>query len=426
MLTDAKIRRIKSPEKPTKVTDSHGLHLYLTPAGGRFWRYRYQIKGKEKLLSLGEYPSLSLAEARHARDEAKAILKSGKDPADAKRQRTAQQTADQENTFEVIARDWFDLNKDQWTEKHTSDVWRSLEKEVLPAIGQMAIKEITARQVLEMLRVVEKRGAKETARRIRQRVSAVFVFGIGSGVCDNDPAAQVEKAMAPIKRGRQPAITDLEECRAIVRAVDTEPAHPVTKLAHRILALTAIRPGTLITTPWSEWQDLEEKDCIWTIPAARMKLRKQYKEDENRDHLVPLSRQAVEAIATLRKITGRGPLAFPNSRHAHKPMSENAIGYLLNRAGYHHRHVPHGWRSSFSTILNEVYPDERTVIDFSLAHVPKDKVEAAYNRALYLKQRTRLFQEWADMLMEDQMPLAQVIHLPRKTPNYGRQAKSDG
>lgn len=414
MLTDLLVRKLEPSDKPRKVSDSMGLYLYVTPSGGKSWRYKYRINGREKLLTIGLYPKVSLADARTARDNAREALAKGLDPAELKKHRAALAFTDSKNTFEAISQNWFEINKGQWTEKHAAEVWKSLEREIFPDLGHLPIKDISASQVLETLRKVEGRGAKETARRIRQRASNVFVFGIASGVCENDPAAQVEKAMAPLTRGRQPALTTLEECREIIRKVELETAHPVTKLAHRVLALTALRPGAVIATPWVEFDELDDEDPIWAVPADRMKLRLHMKTDSSRDHLIPMSEQAVKTIRVLRKFSGRGPFAFPNTRHAHRPMSENAIGYLLNRAGYHHKHVPHGWRASFSSIMNERRPNDRQIIDVALAHVPKDKVEGVYNRALYLKQRREIMQEWADILMKDQMPLDEVVKLPRR------------
>lgn len=206
--------------------------------------------------------------------------------------------------------------------------------------------------------------------------------------------------MAPLVKGRQPAITHLSDAREILAKVEATPAHPVTKLAMRLLALTVVRPGTLATTPWTEFANLDPEAPTWQVPAARMKLRAHLKNDESRDHIVPLSRQASETIEAIRVLTGRGPYVVPNGRTAQKPMSENALGYLLNRAGYHHRHVPHGWRSTFSTVMNERFPADRPVIDLMLAHVPKDKVESAYNRAAHLERRLALAQLWADLIME--------------------------
>lgn len=313
-----------------------------------------------------------------------------------------------------MAREWHALQKPRWVERHADDVLNSLERDVFPHLGNLIPAEISPATVLGVLRLTENREAKETARRLRQRISAVFVYAIASGRAEHDPAAIVTKALAPLKKGKQPAVVDLEAVQEMLRQTETVPAYGVTKLAVRLLALTAVRPGTLATTPWSEFDDLDPAKPVWRIPADRMKLKKEHKEDEDRDHLVPLSRQAVEAIKAVRAVTGKGPYVFPNARHAHKPMSENAMGYLLNRAGYHSKHVPHGFRSSFSTIMNERFPADRQVIDYMLAHVPKDKVESAYNRAIYLPRRIELAQEWADILMEKAPPAIDLLAGPVK------------
>lgn len=417
-LTDTQVRNAKPADKPYKLTDGGGLHLYVT-AGIKSWRYRYEVRGqggkdKEKLLTLGTYPALSLADARKARDEARDTVKAGRDPGVTKKLRKLASAESAANTFEVIGREWYELQKPQWAERHAHDVLVSLERDVFPVLGSVPIAEITAPEILAMLRPIEKRDAKETARRIRQRISAIFVFAIASGRATNDPAAIVKGAMAPMKKGRQPAITDLEAARAMLAKAEAEPAHPVTKLALRLLALTVVRPGTLAGTPWAEWTGLDADKPLWHIPAERMKLRLQHKDDEARDFLAPLSWQAVDAIGALRTLTGRGPLAFPNSRHAHKPMSENAIGYLLNRAGYHHKHVPHGWRATFSSVMNERYRADKPVIDLMLAHVPKDKVEGAYNRALHLERRRELAQIWADLILEGAPPAIDLVAGPRR------------
>jgi integrase len=420
VLTDSQIKKAKAAEKAYRLTDGGGLHLFVTPAGGKIWRQRYLFGGQEKLLTFGPYPQISLAEARQRRDDAKGDLREGRDPSAVKKLRKlAKPTAT--DTFESVAREWHTLQSPMWTPIHAGDVIHTLERDVFPDLGHLALDAISAPEVLRVLRKVEDRGSKETARRLRQRISSVFVYAIASGRASNDPGATVQRAMAPVKKGRQPAVTDLDEARQMLRNAERWPASPVTKLALRILALTAVRPGTLITTPWAEMDELDPDFPVWQIPAARMKLRLHLKDDEARDHLVPLSRQAVEAIDALRQMTGRGPLMFPNARRAHLPMSENAIGYLLNRAGYHQKHVPHGWRATFSTVMNERFKSDRQVIDLMLSHVPKDKVEGAYNRAAHLERRAELAQEWADLLMQDQAPAASLLTGPRKI--LKRQAK---
>jgi integrase len=263
--------------------------------------------------------------------------------------------------------------------------------------------------VLKALRVVEQRPAVETAHRIRQRMSDVFVFGIANGVCANDPAAIVRKALAPVVRGHQPAITNLAGLREVMRRAEAITAFPGTKLALRLLALTAVRSADLRGVEVAEFEGDEVTALggnLWRIPPERIK--------KAREHLVPLSRQALEVIEEARKLVGRGKLLFPSTRHAHRPMSENAIGYLLNRAGYHGKHVPHGFRAAFSTIMNEKYRADRAIIDLMLSHSPDDKVEAAYNRALHMERRRELAQEWADMLTEGMPPVADLLIGPRR------------
>lgn len=405
-LTDVQIRKAKAGEKPYKLVDGAGLHLFVTPSGGKLWRYRYEVAGEngkrvERLLSIGPYPDISLVAAREARAKARAALREGRDPSLLKRQHRLVTTAEAATTFEAVAKDWHKRQKPTWTETHAGDVIRSLERDVFPELGRLPIREISAPMTLAVLRSIEGRGSIETAHRVRQRISGVFAFAIASGLAESDPAAQVAKALSPVIRGRQPAITDLDEVRKVLRAGEGETAHPVTKLALRLLALTAIRPGELRAAAWEEFRDLDGKAPAWVIPAERMKMK--------REHEVPLSRQALEAILAVRRLSGRGPIVFPMIRHAHKPLSENAIGYLLNRAGYHGRHVPHGWRAAFSTIMNERFKADRAVIDLMLAHAPKDKVEGAYNRAEHMDRRRELAQIWADLLMVEQASIEDIF-----------------
>ncbi|MDN2581638.1 integrase arm-type DNA-binding domain-containing protein [Aquibium sp. ELW1220] len=414
MLTDAAIRAFKPGEKSYKKFDRDGLHLVITPSGGKLWRFKFRFEGREKLLSFGPYPDVSLSQARGARDDAKATLRKGEDPSATKRAEKAAVTSAPRHPFEEVAREWFEVNRDQWAERHAHDVLVSLERDVFPFMGSAPIADISASDVYAVVHPLEQRGAKETARRVRQRIEAVFARAIAKGIATTNPGAQVKGAMAPMAKGRQPAIIDLEAARAMLAKAEAEPAHPVTKLALRILALTAVRPGTLASTPWAEWSNLDADAPAWQVPAERMKMRLQHKGDEARDHIVPLSRQAVEAIAALQTISGRGRLAFPNTRHAHKPMSENAMGYLLNRAGYHHKHVPHGWRATFSSVMNERFPADRAVIDLMLAHVPKDAVEGAYNRALHMARRRELAQLWADLILDGLPPAEDLLSGPRR------------
>ncbi|MFT9424212.1 MAG: site-specific integrase [Acetobacter syzygii] len=241
--------------------------------------------------------------------------------------------------------------------------------------------------VLAVIEGIERTNAKETARRVRQRLSAIFTYGIARGLGASDPAAVIKGALAPLKKGRMPAITNVAELQEMLRIAESQPAHPVTVLAMRFLALTAVRPGEVHGMPWTELDG-----DIWTIPAERMKMRRPY--------IVPLSRQALQVLEAVKTLTGRGPMVFPNARWAHRAMSENALGYLLNRAGYAGRHVPHGFRSSFSSIMNERHPEDRAVIDQMLAHTSRNQVEAAYNRSEHRERKRDLAQEWANILFD--------------------------
>lgn len=405
-LTDTAIRKAKPAAKGYKLTDDGGLHVFVSPAGGKSWRYRYEFGGKEKLLTLGQYPVMGLADARAARDEARKLVRDGRDPALAKRQQQIVAAVQSGETFEVLGRDWHTVNLPRWSAIHGADILESLERDVFPVIGMLPIREVSVPLVLAVVRAVEARGSMETARRIRQRMEAVFDFAIAAGKGVDNPARTVTGAMAPMQRGRHPAITDLAGAREILQRVEAQPGHPLTKLAHRLLALTAVRPGIVINLPWDE---LPRGETIWTVPAARMKLSTAEKLKGERDHLVPLPKQALEVIAAARKLSGNGPLAFPNYRNAHRPMTEGAIRTLLNKAGYQDRHVGHGWRATFSSIMNELYPADRHIIELMLAHKLKDETEAAYNRALHLKRRIELATIWANLISEGLQPAKNLL-----------------
>ncbi len=401
MLTDRQIRAAAAAERDYKLADGQGLHLLVTKGGAKLWRYRYAFGGKEKMLSLGRYPEVTLAAAREQRQAARDLLRAGRDPSLERQLRRASSLTQAENTLEAVARRWHAQMKPGWTEHHASDVLLSLEAHAFPMLGALPIRKITTPMILAALRQVEARPAIETAHRVGQRLSAIFIHAVAEGLAETDPAATARKALRPVVRGRQPAITDLEELRQVLAAAEAIPAHPVTKLGLRLLALTALRPGELRGATWGEFEGLDGPEPTWRVPGVRMKMRV--------EHLVPLSTQAVEALTALRVLTGRGPLPFPSTRHAHRPMSENAIGYLLNRAGYHHRHVPHGWRAGFSSVMNERFREDRAVIDLMLAHAPKDRVESAYNRAVHLPRRRDLAQAWADLLLVGAAPAARLL-----------------
>lgn len=401
MLTDIQARKAKAADKPFKLSDAGGLYLYVTPTGFKSWRLKYRFAGKERGIVIGPYPEVTLTEARDARDLARKALRDGRDPATVKRQRAADTVTEFGNSFERVATEWHELHKSKWSDHHADDVLDSLKRDVFPAIGSMAVTQITVPLVLSVLRAIEKRPAIETARRVRQRMSAVFIYGIASGICEADPAAVVKGVMAPLSKGRFPAIVDLTEAKLMLLTVEAIPAHPATRAAHRMLALTGVRCAAVYGANWVEFEDLEGSEPLWRIPKERMKGRTGSKIE----HLLPIAPQAVAVIKAMKPLTGRGPLVFPNARFAHSPMSENALANLIERAGYKGKHVPHGWRSTFSTVMNERAEREgrgadRAVIDLMLAHVPDNDVERAYNRAAFMPRKREIAQTWADLLLE--------------------------
>ena len=403
MLTDAKVRTAKPRPKAYKIADANRLFLMVTPSGGKLWRWNYEYDGKNKTMAFGAYPLVSLADAREKRDEAYAMLCEGHDPNVAKRLKIEANLEAGRQTFERVAREWYGNAKAQWATIHASDVIRSLERDVFPTIGSLPIAQLTPPLILGVLREIETRGAIETAKRVRQRISAVFVYAIAQGIATIDPAEKLGAVLKPLRKGRQPAITEIAPLRKMILTAEEDNARPITRLGLRMLALTAVRPSELRGAEWAEFEDLDGKLPLWRIPSTRMKGDLDRKEEAGGDHLVPLTPQAVAVLRAIWPLTSGGPLVFPSNRHAHRPMSENAIGYLLNRAGYHGHHVPHGFRAAFSTIMNEWAerngdPHDRKVIDLMLAHVPKDKVEGAYNRAAYMPRRRELAKVWADML----------------------------
>jgi len=423
MLTDTKVRQAKPAERPYKLPDEKGLYLYITPNGFKSWRLKYRFGQKEKLLTFGPYPDVTLAGARDARDAARRELRDGRDPAIEKKKVAATARADAINSFEAVARAWHGLNRPRWGEQHARNVIESMEADLFPRIGRLPIREVTEALLLDALQKVERRGAIETAHRIRQRASEVFAYAASMGMRTGDPAAVIKSLLKPKPRGtKQPALTKLEDVRQLISDVEAEEASPITKLANRFLALTAVRSAVQRHARWEQIEDLDGDAPLWRIPPSEMKLALKLKDDESYEHLVPLPRQAVDVLNAIRPLTGRLQYIFPNARHTHRPMSENGVRALMIRVAggkYHLRHCPHGWRTSFSTIMNEWRrregrPDDREVIDLMLAHVALDKVEGAYNRAAHMERRRELAQIWADMLLGD-MPDADELLEGKRT-----------
>lgn len=386
-LTDVKVKNAKPKEKAYKLADSEGLFLLVTPKGSKYWRFKYRFNGKEKLLALGVYDDTSLADARERRNEARSLLAKKIDPGLAKQKQKQTDKLLAQNSFELIARDWFSKFSIKWTEKHAARTLRMLEKELFPWIGSQPITEISALALLATLRRIENRGAIETAHRAHQIASKVFRYAIASGFAERDPANDLRGALPPARKKHHASLTDPIAVGALLRAINDYQGSFVTKCALRLAPLLFVRPGELRHAEWSEFNF---ETAEWRIPAEKMKRRI--------THIVPLSRQAIDILNELKPLTGHGKYVFPSERSTKRAMSENTVNAGLRRLGYTKEEATgHGFRSTASTLLNEQgwNPD---AIERQLAHAERNNIRAAYNYAEHLPERRKMMQHWADYL----------------------------
>jgi integrase len=387
-LTDTSVRASKPKERPYKLSDGQGLHLLINPNGSRLWRLKYRVAGKEKLLSIGAYPAVSIKMAREARDKAKTLLATGGDPSNVKRasKRAAQETA--LHAFRVIADEYVAKLRRENRAGVTVDKVLWLLGIANEAFGDRPIRDITAPEILDVLRTVEARGHHETAKRLRSKIGAVFRYGVATARADNDPTFALKGALTRPSVKPRPAITEKGAFGALLRAIDGFEGQPTTGAALKLLAILAPRPGELRLARWREF-NLEI--AVWMIPAPRMKMR--------REHRVPLPRQAVAILRTLHALTGRGEFVFPSIRTAARPISENTLNAALRRMGYTQDEVTaHGFRATFSTIANESGKWNADAIERALAHVENNNVRRAYMRAEFWEERVAMAQWWADLL----------------------------
>lgn len=395
MLTIGAVKAAAPGLRAYKLHDTGGLFLFVTAAGTKSWRLKYRWRGREKLLVLGRFPDVALPAARAAREAARQQLAAGVDPG-------AKKAAG--DRFDIVARAWHRHGCATWSPAHAGDVLSSLERDIFPAIGARPIGSIAPAELLELVRKVERRGCLETAGRLRQRLSAIFGFAIAEGHDTGDAAAQLRRAMAGGKlTSPHPALTTAAECRALLAAVDALQPAPLVRLSSLFLALTGVRLDAVRGMRWDELEDLDGPAPLWRVPPARMKLSRAKKGEDRFAHLVPLAPAAVAVLKAAQKYSARScgtfsALVFPGRDRA-RPIGAATLRDLYVRAGFAGRHVPHGWRASLSTILNEELGETwSAAIDAALAHTPKDKVEAAYNRAERLARRRDLMERWADLL----------------------------
>lgn len=389
-LSDTAIRAAKPKDKTYLMTDGEGMYLEITPAGGKWWRFKYRFDGKQKRISLGTYPDTGLKEAREKRQEARRLLATGVDPSENRKAQKAAGSGEVANSFEVIAREWFGRQTPTWVPSHSEKIISRLERDLFPWLGKRDIGAITAPELLAVLRRIEDRGAVETAHRALQNCGQIFRYAIATGRAERDPCPALRGALAPVKQSHYPAVTDPKKIGGLLRAMDSYEGTLVTKCALRLAPLVFVRPGELRAAEWTEI-DLERAE--WTIPASRMKM--------GVAHLVPLSRQAVAILEEVKSLTGGGRFVFPSARSADRPMSDNTILGALRRMGIAKEEMTgHGFRAMARTILDEVLHVRPDYIEHQLAHSVRDPNGRAYNRTAHLVERARMMQMWADYLEE--------------------------
>jgi integrase len=385
-LSATAIDKAKPKAKPVKLFDGGGLFLLIQPSGSKWWRFKYRFQGKEKLLSLGVYPEISLAVARQRRDKARTLVAEGVDPS-VERKISEAAEAGSGDTFEAIARDWLEKNTSNWTPGHKDKIRRRLENNIFPWFKGRAIEGITAPELLKCLRRIEARKAFETAHRALENCGAVFRYAVATGRADRDISGDLRGALAPTNEKHYPSITDPKGVGILMRAINDYVGSFVTRCALKLAPLTFVRPGELRK---AEWKEFDFESAEWRIAAKRMKSRQK--------HIVPLSNQSLALLEELKPLTGDGKYLFPGARTTDRPMSENTVNAALRQLGYDKDTMTgHGFRSMASTLLNE-NGWNRDAIERQLAHGERDKVRGAYNYAELLPERRKMMQWWADYL----------------------------
>lgn len=368
----------KPKDKPYKLADGGGLYLLVNPNGARYWRLKYRVAGKEKLLALGVYPDVTLADARAKRDEAKRGIAGGIDPSEAKREEKIARELNVRNTFQEIACEWHSSKLYKWSEGYASDIMEAFNKDVFPYIGKKPISEIKPLELLNVLRRMEGRGATEKAKKVRQRCGEVFRYAIVTGRAEYNPAPDLTSAMQGHESSHYPFL-NAPELPAFFEALSRYSGSELVVLAARLLIITGLRTGEL---RGATWQEIDVDAAVWEIPAERMKMR--------RPHIVPLSLQAQAIIMRIREMTGRYPYIFPGRNDPRKTMSEASINQVFKRIGYAGRVTGHGFRHTMSTILHE-QGYNTAWIETQLAHVDKNSIRGTYNHAQYLDTAGKCF-----------------------------------
>ena len=385
-LNDIKCKNIKPTNKTFKVSDEKGLYLEVSPNGSRYWRFKYRFDGKEKRLAFGVYPEVSLKEAREKRDEARKLIQEGIDPSQEKKMTKLNRLINAENSFENVAREWHEKQKQRYTQKHSKAVLKRLEADIFPPLGSRPINQISAAELLITIQKIEKRGAIDLAHRMLQISGQIFRYAIATTArAQRDISADLRGALTVRKKVNHANLKE-DELPEFLQKLANYHGELQTKLAFQMLVLTFVRTSEL---RGAKWQEINLETAEWHIPAERMKMREK--------HIVPLSKQVIELLQQVRKLHNNPDFVFPSHVNPNKSVSENTLIYALYRLGYHSKATAHGFRATASTILNEKN-FRADVIEKQLAHGERNKVRASYNHAQYLPERKDMMQWWADYL----------------------------
>ncbi|HAT29995.1 MAG TPA: integrase [Janthinobacterium sp.] len=385
-LTDTSVRSAKPAAKAVKLFDSSGMYLEVAPAGGKWWRLKYRFGGKEKRLSLGVYPDVSLRDARARRDAARQLLADGVDPGANRKAQWASRQNRAANSFEVVAREWHAKYASTWADRHAATILRRFERDIFPWIGARPVADVCAPDLLAALRRIEARGALETAHRALGSCGQVFRYAVATGRAERDPSGDLHGALPPVTGEHFAAVTEPAQAGALLRTLDGYQGTLAVASALRLAPLVFVRPGELRTAEWAEI-DLEAAE--WRYTATKT----------DTPHIVPLARQALAILRELHALTGRGRYVFPGARTSKRPMSDNAILAAMRRMGIPKEEMSgHGFRAMARTILDEVLGVRPDLIEHQLAHAVKDPNGRAYNRTAHLPERRKMMQQWADYL----------------------------
>ena len=385
-LTDIQIKRAKPQDKPYTLNDGQGLSLLINPDGSKGWRFRFRFAGKARLMSFGSYDLVSLAEAREKREIARKQVANGIDPVEERKVQKLTQKLSTENSFESVSREWHATKADRWTVAYREEIIKTFEQDVFPYIGKRPIGDIKPLELLEVLRRIEKRGALEKTRKVRQRCGEVFRYAIITGRAEYNPAPDLATALAVPKQQHHPFLS-AEELPDFLKSLESYTGSIITKNAAKIVMLTGVRTQEM---RFAGWDEINFERAVWEVPAERMKMR--------RPHIVPLSTQVMALFKQLQPITGHYPYIFIGRSNRRKPISKESINQVIELLGYKGRATGHGFRHTMSTILHE-HGFDSAWIEMQLAHVDKNSIRGTYNHAQYLERRREMLQWYSDYLL---------------------------